>query len=69
MPNHSKEMIGTANLHRGLYVVDSAMSVSNCNSVVNNAFGVWHLRLGHLSKLGLQDLSKQLSFVQCKDTL
>jgi hypothetical protein len=41
----------------------------NCNSVVNNAFGVWNLRLGHLSKLVSQDLSKQFSFVQRKDTL
>ncbi|GAU32977.1 hypothetical protein TSUD_358440 [Trifolium subterraneum] len=47
--NHSKEMIGMANLQRGLYVLDSAILPSTCNSVGNNSLDLWHLRLGHIS--------------------
>ncbi|KAI5393581.1 hypothetical protein KIW84_060634 [Lathyrus oleraceus] len=47
--NHSKQMIGTTKLHRGLYVMDSNAFHNSCNYVVSNSFEMWHLRLGHLS--------------------
>jgi hypothetical protein len=68
LQNHSKEMIGTANLQRGLYVLDSD-SFSHCNSVFNNSSDLWHLRLGHVSNVGLQAISKQFPFVSCNNNL
>ncbi|MCH82134.1 retrovirus-related pol polyprotein from transposon TNT 1-94 [Trifolium medium] len=56
--NHSKEMIGTTNLQRGLYVLDSTILPSICNYVGNNPPDLWHLRLGHISDVEKATFSK-----------
>lgn len=74
--NHSKAMIGIASLHRGLYVLESLpsnSSVSNssvnnsCNFVSQNTCNLWHSRLGHISKIGLQATSKNFPFITCNN--
>ncbi|XP_058757455.1 uncharacterized protein LOC131630718 [Vicia villosa] len=67
LQNHSLVMIGTAKLQRGLYVLDSSPHPHAChssaqNSTQNNA-NLWHLRLGHISHIGLQNISKLFPFI------
>lgn len=69
LQNHSKQMIGTAKLHRGLYVMDSNAFHNSCNSVVSNSFEMWHLRLGHLSNSGMKYMSKQFPVIPCKNNM
>lgn len=68
MQNHSKEMIGTTNLEIGLYILSSTPQSSIHNSISNDNCNLWHLRLGHLSDLGLKNMSKVYPFIPCKNT-
>lgn len=54
MQNHSKEMIGITKFQSGLYVLDSAGHRFTYNFVANHSCNIWHLRIGHLSHIGLQ---------------
>lgn len=76
LQNRSKEMIGITNLHKGLYILDPANSCSPpsgqhslFNSVTNNSCNTWHLRLGHVSRLGLQNISKLFPSIGCNNKL
>ena len=37
----------------------------SCNSVLNDCFDVWHMRLGHVSSSGMSIISKQFPFIPC----
>jgi len=66
--NTSKKTIGTASLVGGLYVIAAGPSLANnhsCNSVLNDCFDVWHMRLGHVSSSGMSIISKQFPFIPC----
>jgi histone deacetylase 1/2 len=69
LQNHSKQMISTTKLHRGLYVMDSNAFHNSCNSIVSNSFEMWHLRLGHLSNSGMKYMSKQFPVIPCKNNM
>lgn len=65
MHNLSKAMIGTTRLQRGLYVLGSAPQPSTYNSITNYACNLWHYRLGHISDIGLNTVSKLFPFIPC----
>jgi len=71
LQNCSKKMTGTARLERGLDVLANAYetSANTCNNVSNNSFFLWHLRLGHISDLGMQSVSKLFPFIPCKNNM
>ncbi|KAI5415180.1 hypothetical protein KIW84_040580 [Lathyrus oleraceus] len=50
LQNHSKEMIGIANLNRGLYILDSTTHKSSNSFVAYNPCNIWHSRLAHRTK-------------------
>lgn len=62
-------MIGTTNFQRGLYVIDSAAHLPTCNSVTNNSCNIWHLRLGYITDIGLQTMSKLFPFINCNKSV
>ena len=63
LQKYSKETIGTANLQRGLYVLDSSHPSHACHSSTHDNTSLWHLRLGHISNIGLQHMSKSFPFI------
>lgn len=65
----SEKMFGIANLQRRLYVLDYAYHHFTHSSVVNNSYNLWHLRLGHISNIGLQTVSKVFPFIPCKNNI
>ena len=70
MQNHSKEMIGIAKLHRGLYTLDSTdfnSFVNNSSISHNSSCNLWHMRLGHISKIGLHSIAKAFPFIICNN--
>jgi len=49
-------------------VIAAGPSLANnhsCNSVLNDCFDVWHMRLGHVSSSGMSIISKQFPFIPC----
>lgn len=54
LKNHSKAVIGTANLQRGLYVLDATSQSQALHSNVASSCNLWHIRLGHISNDGLK---------------
>lgn len=69
MQNHSKAMIGISNLQRELYILDSTSHHSSFSSITNNSCNAWPLRLGHVSHLGLQAISKIFPCITCNSKL
>lgn len=67
LQNHSKEMIGIANLGKGLYILDSTTHKSSNSSVSYNPCNIWHSRLGHISNVGLQSIAKKIPFISCNN--
>lgn len=67
MQNNSKEMIGIANLQRGLYVFNSIGQHSSYSSITNTSYNLWNLRLRHISDLDLQVISIFFPLVSCKN--
>ncbi|XP_058760263.1 uncharacterized protein LOC131633580 [Vicia villosa] len=67
--NHSKEMVGITKLQRGLYVLDSSTHHHAYHSFAQNPCNLWNLRLGHISDIGSQNISRVFPFVpsQCNN--
>ena len=66
LQNQSMEVIGTTRLQRGLYVLHSSYDQHACNSSMHNDSFLWHLRLGHISNIGLHNVSKVFPFIPSK---
>src|ERR1051325_3426198 len=49
----------------GLYILDTHVSISTCNSVVSSSFETRHLRLGHASHSSLQIMAKYFPCNSC----
>lgn len=66
LQNHSKEMIGTTKLQRWIYVFDTTSQYLVYNSSINSSCNLWHLRLGHVSDIGMKTISELFPFIPCK---
>lgn len=69
LQNNSKAMIGIANMQRGLYILNFAYHHSSFSSIRNNSCNTWNLILGDVSYLGLQVISKKITFITCNNKL
>lgn len=74
LQNHTLKMIGSTELHGGLYVIKSSHpSLQDphtgifCNSVVQEPSKLWHMRLGDASDLSLKTISKQFPYIQYRN--
>lgn len=65
MQNLSKAMIGTTRLQQGLYVLNSAHQPSSYNSIANDTCNLWNYRLGHISDISLNIVTKLFPFIPC----
>lgn len=69
-------MIGSAELHGGLYVIKFSHNNIHdfsagglCNSVTHDPTYLWLMRLRHASELSLKTISKQFPYIQFKNNV
>lgn len=68
MQNNSKKMIGISSLHIVLFSLHSIPHHSSVNNLVSyNSCNLWYLRLGHISNIGLHNISKSFPFITCNN--
>lgn len=69
LQNTYKSSIGIANMHKGLYILESFRHASICNFVDSNSYEIWISMLGHISDIGLKAIFRIFSFHSLKDYL